>query len=443
MNRAAGERNQRLPQPDRQGFVAIPALTSLPLDGFDLAPDQVRERFRWAASQGKPQWLWPDVSEAAWGVALQRIEAATRETMVHGRASAPLDGDAAVVGLAAYTSGMGPLLGRWAAAGKLACSEPVAAILALHLSHNRARMARMAARALAVSEALFAAGVAHTFLKGMHTAYAYFPDPATRPLSDIDLLIGPGDERGAGEALRGCGFVPGVARTWPRERSWRIPDSPAQPRSLCFTHADDPWTIDLHMSLDRRYAAAAPVIRLDETAAFVRPGRWPLSPNGQALAQPLLLLHLTVHAGCGLDSLTMLRLVELALVIRADFAADPDAWDAFLDAAARTGAPGSCYPGLWLCEKLVPGSVPGEVMERIWQAAPPKVRQVVGPMGPANAQRVSRCSLTERFMWAPSPGRIAWQVLAEIFPPGSASIGKLLSTYRKRLWRLARRTLTQ
>ena len=60
MNRAAGERNQRLPQPDWQGFVAIPALTSLPLDGFDLAPDQVRERFRWAASQGKPQWLWPD-----------------------------------------------------------------------------------------------------------------------------------------------------------------------------------------------------------------------------------------------------------------------------------------------------------------------------------------------------------------------------------------------
>ena len=82
-------------------------------------------------------------------------------------------------------------------------------------------------------------------------------------------------------------------------------------------------------------------------------------------------------------------------------------------------------------------------MERIWQVAPPKVRQVVGPMGPANAQRVSRCSLTERFMWAPSPGRIAWQALAEIFPPGSASIGKLLSTYRKRLWRLARRTLTQ
>jgi hypothetical protein len=275
----------------------------------------------------------------------------------------------------------------------------------------------------------------------MHTAYEYFPEPAARPLSDIDLLVERRDERRAGEILRACGFKPGTARKWPAERSWRMQGSPVLPRSLCHAHADDPWSVDLHTSLDRRYAAAAPIVRLDRAAQGARQ-RWPIAPTGQALAQPLLLLHLAVHAGCGLESLTMLRLVELALVIRKDFAR-PDAWEALLDAAARAGATGSCYAGLRLCERLVPGTVPRDVMGRVRHAAPDKVRRVVDPLAPANAQRVTRCSLSERFMWAPSPGRIVWQVLGEIFPPGSASIGKLLSTYRKRFWRLARRTLTQ
>jgi hypothetical protein len=353
-----------------------------------------------------------------------------------------LDGSADAVGVAGYTSGMGPLLGYWRETGGLDCSPPVASILDLHLRHNRERMATMARHGAHLSDALSTAGVPHTALKGMDTAYRYFPEPGARPLSDIDLLIAPADEMRAGAVLEAGGFEAGLARTNPPERSWRMAGSPTEPRTLCFVHRDDPWTIDLHTSLNRRYAAATPVIRLDEAAKAIQSAPHPLWPGARCLPQPLHLLHLAVHAGCGLENLTMLRLVELALVIRRDFN-DEASWDALLESAARGGALGPIYPALKLCGDLVPGIVPVEVIHISREAAPLNVRRVVEPLTPAHAQRVLRCSLAERFMWSPSSGTRARQVVQELFPPGSSSPRVLLAIYRTRMWRLARRTLTK
>ena len=111
-------------------------------------------------------------------------------------------------------------------------------------------------------------------------------------------------------------------------------------------------------------------------------------------------------------------------------------------AAARAGGLGHVYPALTLCEQLVPGTVPGKVLERACREAPPSVRRVIEPLTPATAHRVLRCSLAERFMWAPSRWAIARQVFQEAFPPGSGSPLTLARIYRARMWRLARRTLT-
>jgi len=417
--------------------------SQLALASLDLTPAEIRARFQWASSQGHPQWLWPEVGLQPWAQALDRIAAVARDVMLYGKSRDPLHGDATAFAVAGFTSGMGPLLGYWHKGGKIAASGPVAAMFELHLRHNRLRMADMAERASFVSRALSDAKIPHTFLKGMHTAYSYFPEPGTRPMSDIDILIAPQHESPTGKVLRKLGFVPGLARSWPREQTWRKAGSPHQPRGLHLVHAEDPWSIDLHTSLNRRYASGSPILRLDDVVPQDFSSRSTYAPGARVLDQPLLSLHLAVHMCCGLESLTMLRIVELALVVSADFADDLDGWRKFLDVAQRARALGCIYPALKLCEELVPGTVPEEVRKASRRESPSRVKRVIDSFTPANAQRVVRCSLTERFMWAPSRSAVVRQVLSEVFPPGSSSLPTLMGIYRTRLFRFVRRTLTR
>jgi hypothetical protein len=344
--------------------------------------------------------------------------------------------------VAGFTSGLGPLLGYWLETGRISASAEVAAIFELHLAHNRLRMRKMTVHAAAISEALAQAGVAHAFVKGMHTAFEHFPEPGTRPLSDIDVLIDPGDRKDAERVLEACGFEPGVARVLPTERAWHLRGEPRKPRTLCFVHAEDPWSIDLHVSLDRRHSPASPVVRLDRALAGTAARCSALAPRARLLPEPALLLNAAVHAGCGLENLTLLRMVELALIVRQDYSPGGASWDEFVDAAARCNALGPVYPALKFCNELVPGTIPEAVVALSRGKAPPRARRIVDGLRVAGAQRVLRCSLGERFMWSPSSWRIAWQLVQEVAPPGWRTAPQLLDIYRNRFWRLARRRLS-
>jgi hypothetical protein len=98
---------------------AGPGADRLPLDAFDLAPAEVKRRFRWAAQQGNPYWLWPDIAVADWVSALERITQVTSEVLLAGRARSALDGDPAALGVAGFTSGMGPCWGSGSKPGNL------------------------------------------------------------------------------------------------------------------------------------------------------------------------------------------------------------------------------------------------------------------------------------------------------------------------------------
>ncbi len=413
------------------------------LNAFDLTPEQVRDRFGWAVRQGQPQWLWPDVTIEQWHAALTQIESIARGVLNHRAVKDPLDGDPGVLGVACYTSGMGPLLGYWLEQGAMSASAPVGAMLDLHLRHNRLRMEKMTAHAVHAVERLSAQGMKPTLLKGMHTAHCYFPEPGTRPLSDIDLLVGAADEPAANAVLRELGYRPEPrSRRVPR-RTWFMATAPTKPRCLSFVHADDPWSVDLHLSLNRRYSDGARLLRLDDVSTGLEEEHWRISEKARVLPQPLLLLKLASHASCGLQSMTLLRLVELVFVIRRDTQADILSWHDFLRAAERSGALGMVYPALKLCEQLVPGTIPENVRSACARETPRAVREIVDGLTPANAHRVVRCSLAERFMWTPSRAKMARQILLDLVPPRSASLSKLVGIYRARAWRLARRTLTQ
>jgi len=403
-----------------------------------LTPDEVIERFRWAKRRGSPAWLWPDVTVEAWREALRRIETVTRAVLSDG-APPTLDGEPAAIGLAAYTSGMGPLLGWWAREGRLSASAPIGALLGRHLEHNRARGRRMRAAAIQVVEAMNARGVAVAVLKGAHTAEAYFPDPAVRPASDIDLLVAAEDLPTAETALRALGLT--MASRAPRESSWRLASASRQPRSLTHVHADDPWSIDLHSSLDVFVSAGAPVARLDAAEPLLSRTAWAPCPRAVVLDQPLLLLHLAVHAGSGLQNLTLLRLVELVLVIRRDAAAGRLSWDAFMETGRRTGSLGYAWPALQLCTALAPGVVPQTVLDACRREAPEAAARVVSQLAPATAQRIDGVSIAEHFMW--TRGGAGWlRQLASDIAPSTGSWRKFFRIYEKRAWQLIHGTFS-
>src|SRR5438128_1120704 len=106
--------------------------TVLPLDAFDLTEHEVRERFDHAVRQGHRNWLWPDASVEGWRAALAQFEAVARQVLTDGRGHEPLQGRPEDIGVAGYTSGMGPLLGAWLRQGLIVAPAGIAETLDLH-----------------------------------------------------------------------------------------------------------------------------------------------------------------------------------------------------------------------------------------------------------------------------------------------------------------------
>ena len=403
---------------------------------------EIDARLRAWRRTGNPTHLWPQVGEPERLKALSEIERVTRAVLT-GAATAPRlcgsgEGEVRAVGVAAFTSGMGPLLGYWVEAGKLDASAELATLLARHLEHGRQRFRRLEAALTLVLDAFAAVGITPVVLKGFHTARAYFSDPGTRPLTDIDLLVSEADFRRAPGALRAAGLVESPHRSSANRCDWIPPDASRQVCSLELCHADNPWSIDLHASLDRTLFRGCTVgfgaVGSAETApwgAIDRPAR--------VLGQPLLTAFLALHTSQELHSVLLLRLVELVLVIRRDWAEGRLEWEALHALLARAGATRFVFPALTLVEKLVPGTLDAGLRDELAAAATPRMRRVLERMTPADAQRLDHMVVEEKLMWADGPGDVVRRAIQLVRPLGTdGSVGDLLRTYRRWLSRLRR-----
>ena len=405
----------------------------------EIPAEEVRRRFAWARRQGRPAWLWPDVRMDAWRAAQQGI-GAVAAVMLAGAPRADLDGEAEAIGLAGYTSGMGPLLGLWLEQGRLRVDEPTARVLARHLAHSRRRAVRLQAAAIDVVGRLADRGIAVVVLKGSHTGPAYFPEPGARPASDIDLLVNGRDGPAAEAVMPSCGLSLKGRSPW--ESCWEPPAARREPRSLTYVHAEDPWSIDLHDGLNISVGRGTPVAAFGPGRPMAGAVRWGPDPRAGVLDQPLLLLHVAAHAGGGWQNLTLLRQVELVLMIRQDLEAGRLSWPAFLETGDLTGALGYAYPALALAEKLAPGLVPDEVLGHCAARAPAAVRRALARQTPWSAQRIERASVGEHFMWAEGwQGRL--RRLAADLLPDDARWPEVRRLYEERAWRLIRGRVSQ
>jgi len=424
----------------------IPRIKDLPMDAarptsWRLSEDEVRRRFAWGVQQGVPYWIWPASSIPDWQSALFEIERVARQTLSSGRCDVPLRGKADDIGIAAYTSGMGPLMGYWISAGLLHAPGATEEVLALHYRHNSIRMERLAEQSSRAVAHLTDGGVKVTVLKGLHTAFTCFPMPGTRPTSDIDLMIPPQDKPAADRILRDLNYRPEHSLTEPAEQFWRHVSSSVVPQSLSYVHQDDPWGIDLHTSANRRYAQGAPVIRFDELIDFVEFGRWPLCQGARTLEPAAAVLFLACHASCHFSNLRMLRLVEMVLVIRESQRLPKWTWNEVVELGLQTKTLASAYPALALAETLAPGTVPENVLWKCKSDAPRAVVHVVANLSPATAHRMVRCSLQERYMWTSSLHGKIKQLLYDVVPLDQP-FRSWAKIFKIRIWRILRGRLS-
>jgi hypothetical protein len=349
-----------------------------------------------------PRVLWPDVTEQAFRAAMREIVRATSARLAdEGRALAltdPIPGGSSAFGAAAFASGLGPLLGYWIEQGVLEAPTSLADLLRLHLDHGRRRGARLRAELERIVHLFADAGIGVVVLKGMHTGWAHFPDPGTRPATDIDILIRPQHVADAQHLLEQAGFR--KVSSVPQRSTWE-PAGAGAVESVLLTHADNPWTLDLHETLDRQFADSGALTRFalgeeEDLEAWHVGGA-----QVRVLSQPLLTCFLAVHASHHFPYVSTLRLVELVLVLGRDGeSAFP--WERLAERLARTGAQAYAYPALKLAADFAPGAVDPALLDQLRAVTPPRVRDLMDRVAPATALQIYRRSFEGRFLWTGS-----------------------------------------
>ena len=414
----------------------------------ELTPADIDERVRWARRQGYVAWFWPDVPVDAWRASLleiERVSTALLPLELKDRTShrssriaeifAAGDADARTIGIAAFTSGMGPLLGSWIERGRLRASRAVASVLALHLDHSRKRARRMRLATDAALDVLGDIGLRPILIKAAHTSRTLFAEPGLRPAADIDIVVEQSRFREAEAVLANAGYRLVKRRRNPRKSDWFPPGAPDRLQSLDFTHETNPFTIEMHGSLDREFYGVR-TLRFGFIAQLGLVDAPALHTHARVLAQPLLSTYLAAHASEELHQLQLIRLVELALLLRRDSAAGDLDWrelDAML--SDRT-AHRFTYPAFSLVERLAPGTIDPWFYERLDGFASKRMKNVLERMSPATAQRLDELSLDERFLWAEGSVEILRRTLHLFRPPSDGR--SMVRHWTDRITRLAR-----
>lgn len=418
-------------------------MSPLPHDALDLTDSEVAARFAWARSRGHPRFVWPDVQFGPWRTALAEFARVTTAILGGRHSALPLrlripEEMATTASVAAYTSGLGPLLGYWIEAHRLEADPAIDDILELHLRHGRIRAERLKRVLAAVLDALTTSGIKATLLKGLHTGAVYFPDPGTCISADIDIAVAASDFAAAEEVLKGNGLRLASRISRPRRADWIPADGMWRIRSLYLAHADDPWAVELHDSLDR-YFFGVRTVRLGPLTTDRTESVPQLHPNARVLRQPWLLAYLALQAAEEFHYLQLKRLVELALVIRRDSASGRLDWGEFVTLLQSVDGLRFVYPALEMTERLLAGTVDSACRRALAVAALPRMRRVVSATDPEAIQSVERLTVSEALMWARGPWEVAKWCAYMIGPRRTSREGRgWLSLLRERLYRIFR-----
>ncbi|MFQ5612683.1 MAG: nucleotidyltransferase family protein [Anaerolineae bacterium] len=340
------------------------------------------------------------------------------------------DDDWEDITVTAIVLGLAPLLHWRLEQGGL---QPPAMCLARLAVTRQAQAKRNEAIAGQLQEILAACageGIDVIVLKGALLAPAIYPEPALRPMNDIDLLFRPRDLARAGLILETLGYEgkhksaeqgPGITKhTSTYRRLDRNGAGGATPNPYLSAGGDR--TVEPHRSLEESWFG----LKVDIT-----PGVWqravPVSLHGQPayrLSSADLLLHLAVHAAFHfiMGAAIFLQLYDLHRVLITW--ANEVRWPEFLERAAAARAQPFAFAGLHWARTLYRAPVPPGPMAELEAACAPALaaniramdverifRRTQQPPLVTLRQRLWR-GLADRWetaRWAASPGG-KWQV---------------------------------
>jgi hypothetical protein len=401
-----------------------------------VQPDEVARRLANYQRTKDPGSLWPGLTERERVAAARELERVARAVLA-GEPRIPLDTlerhTPYALGVAGHTSGMGPLIGRWIEQDVLTATPATADVFAEHVINGRSRAARMLREVLPAVDALLARGITPIALKGFHTAHVYFDEPGLRPMSDVDLLV-PASVIGDAEgALQDIGFRPTTPALRPYKRDWIGPGVDPRVFSVERSDARSKWGLELHASLDRLYHPGA-TARLDGERSRVEAFEIASRPI-RVLAPPLLVVYLACHCSQELDSIRLMRVFELATIIRTESVAVRLQWQDVTTILEQTGAAEYTFPAFALVEDLAPGTVDPSLLGITRRSATPAARHTVDRLAPSGGSLDDR-GILRQLMWTRGFVGVVQRFLRTLWPAGFDRPADVIPGWRVRIRRL-------
>lgn len=280
------------------------------------------------------------------------------------------------VAVTAIALGLAPLLHNHLSRAGVSLPPMAMAKLAVTRQAHARRNAAIAGQLAEILTACAREHVQPLVLKGALLAFTAYPEPALRPMNDIDLLFHPRDIAAAENILTRLGYTgrhtpanrgPGVTKhlsTYRRAGSHNATPNP-------FLSAGENCMVEPHLSLEESWFG----LKVNMT-----PGVWERAvslelPHLPAcrLSTPDLLLHLAVHATFHviMGRSVFVQLYDIGRVLYCW----PDEldWSDLLALAGRAQARPFLFAGLYWAARLYQAAVPAAVLDSLEQACPPNL----------------------------------------------------------------------
>jgi hypothetical protein len=399
-----------------------------------VSVEDVRVRLDAWRRSGNSDDLWPDSTARERLAALGRIRTVVAAVLARGerpRLTAADATEAGCLGVAAFTAGLGPLLGWWIEHGDIDAAPDVTELLGTHLRHGERRIALLRGHVAAVVRAMRDVGVDPILLKGMHTGAEFFPHPSTRPAADVDFLVRPTEMERAAGVLSSAGFTEIERTSFANRSTWAHSTACRVVHSLEMDVIENPWTIDLHRTLERWYFRGT---RRDVgAAAFDTTRRVEIDGESiRVLDQPHLTAFLALHASSHLRTMQMVRLLELVWVVRTDRRTGRLDLRALGDLLRRTDTGRFAYPALALAEDLAPGTFDPSLLDDAGRNVSARLRRVIDKIRRAELGALNERSLDALLAWATGPREVVLNAL-DLLLPSDDGLGTLPAAVKRRV----------
>lgn len=297
------------------------------------------------------------------------------ETSLNGVISIS-DGEWEGIAVTAVALGLAPLLHWHLSQAKITLPPMAMAKLAVTRKAHAKRNDKISEQLAEILAACAAAEIKVLVLKGAFLAPTVYPEPALRPMNDIDLLFHPEDLAKVGPLLESLGYAgkdkdptqgPGIVKHLSSYR--RIGNEGQTPNP--YLSADSDRMVEPHGSLEEAWFG----LKVDIT-----PGVWDRAVSISLHNQPAyrlsiadILLHLAVHATFHviMGASVFVQLYDIGQVIQA-WTRQID-WSQVEALAKKAQAESFVYAGFYWTKMLYKSPLPDELLTQLAKACPPNL----------------------------------------------------------------------